>query len=120
MLLDVTPAVRDRLEPALRDSGFDVLSSDTIEDRILDADVVVVEADRGFRMLSGARALRGLLDSSYLVGVVGWWSEYEADLAHVADAMLHAPVREDDLRAVVGRICAGITPSRLPVLAGSH
>src|SRR5688572_30374531 len=100
-LLDVTQTVSEQLAPALQEAGFDLRSRAAIESSLLEADAVIVEADRGARMLSGMQALRGLLDRPCLIGVVGWWSEYESEALRTADALLHVPLRGNDLTAAV-------------------
>jgi hypothetical protein len=100
-LLDVTQTVSQGLMPALQEAGFEIRAPAVIESSLLEADAVIVEADRGARMLSGMQALRGLLDRVYVVGIVGWWSEYESDVLRTADAVLHVPLRKDDLTAAV-------------------
>jgi hypothetical protein len=111
VLLDVTPGVRERLVPALQHAGFEVRLCEAIEQGVLDVDVVVIEADRGARMLSETQALRGVLEHGCIASVVGWWSEYEADLLHAADVVLHVPLREDDLRAALAAIQHRLFPT---------
>jgi hypothetical protein len=100
-LLEVTPVVRERIEPALREAGFEIHACAVIDSKLLDVDVVVIEADRGARMLSGMQALRRLTEHASLAGVISWWSEYESDLISLADAILHVPIRDNDLTAAI-------------------
>ncbi len=54
------------------------------------ADIVVVEADRGFGALHSAQRARRA--GASLVGVlVNWWSDLEWDAHQVADFVLHVP-----------------------------
>ena len=104
VLLDVSPALCDRLRPALREAGYDVVDVPDIDERVVQAALVVIEAARGPHALANARALRRLAGGPLVLGVVGWWSELEPDVARVSDAVLHVPVREAQLRAVLGAL----------------
>lgn len=115
VLVGVSETVRRRLEPALRAHGLEVQDCPTLDERVLDADAAVIEADRGAYMLRLTQALRTLLDDACIVSVIGWWSDYEADLIGVAHATLHAPVRDADLGAAVGMIVAHTSRRAAPV-----
>ena len=104
VLLDVSAALRDRLGPALRKAGYDVVDAPDIDERVVQAALVVIEAARGPRALANARTLRRLAGGPLVLGVVGWWSEMEPDVRRVSDAVLHVPVRDTQLRAVLGAL----------------
>jgi hypothetical protein len=64
------------------------------------ADLIVVEADRGFGALRSAERARHTGRS--LVGVlVNWWSDLEWDAHQVADFVLHVPLTPQEVRDVL-------------------
>ncbi len=64
------------------------------------ADLVVVEADRGFGALHCAERARR--SGTSLVGVlVNWWSDLEWDAQEIADFVLHVPLAPHEVRDVL-------------------
>ena len=100
-LIGITPSVRSALVPALRSAGFDVLETASVEECVCKAAVVVVEADHDPRLVSAVRAACRAKGDPFVVGVVGWWSDHEPEVARLADAVLHVPLRRPQVQSVI-------------------
>ena len=119
VLIGLTPSVRAALLPALRSAGFDVLESTSLEEEYdCRAAVVVVEADHDPRLISAVRATCRAKGDPFVVGVAGWWSEHEPEVARLADAVLHIPLRPAQVQAVIEALPVRAAAPGLP--AGTH
>ena len=103
-LVDVHRVHREALRQACVAAGcslvFKTLNSKSTDRLGQWADLVVVEADRGFGALhSAARARRA---GTSLVGIlVNWWSDLEWDARQAADFVLHVPLAPQEVRDVL-------------------
>ena len=101
VFISVSPGVAGLLTPMLNEAGMEIADV-TEAAAVPDESVVIVEADRGARlvqMLQDVRRRAG--NDSFLIGITGWWSDCEPELRSVADALLHAPLRDKEFRALL-------------------
>lgn len=119
VLLNVSADTRAALERALCDCGLKVVERPCVDERVQRAAVVVIEGGRGPRSLDEARVLRRRGGGPIVLGVVGWWSENEPDVRRVTDAVLHMPLRVQQIHAVLaafpgrlGHLIAEPSPSQ--------
>ncbi len=110
VLIGVSATVRSVLRPALRAAGFDVVEFAAIGECVERPALIVVEAEHDPRIVSAVRAAFGSADAPAIIGVVGWWSDHEPEVARLTDAVLHVPLRDYQVRAVI---------SAFPLQAGS-
>ena len=114
VLIGVTATVRTALLPALRSAGFDVLETASIEEYAGSAAVVVVEADHDPRLVNAVRGVCRSKGGPFVVGVVGWWSDHEPEVARLADAVLHVPLRPAQVQAVIDALPVPVEGRGLP------
>jgi hypothetical protein len=95
LLLDVSPRVRAALLPILAAAGLEAAPDDGPP---YDGAVYIIEADRGAGLLTITRELRRRAEGALVFALTGWWSDVEHDLKHMADAVLHVPLRHEEWR----------------------
>ncbi|MBI2760652.1 MAG: hypothetical protein HYX51_04405 [Chloroflexi bacterium] len=105
------------MAPMLSEAGLEIAEL-TEASEIRDDSIVIAEADRGTRLLRMLQDIRRRAGSdSFLIGITGWWSDCEPELRAVADALLHAPLRDNECRALLQALPA-IEMPRSPAPAG--
>jgi hypothetical protein len=100
VLCNTSPRVRDVLIPLLQRFGFEVVDAFCPPERPPQASVLVVDAERDPRLLDSLGGERGQGAMPFVIAAVGWWSDHEAEVSRAADAVLHVPPRDEQVRAV--------------------
>jgi hypothetical protein len=83
----------------LADEGYETCILDCVPEDLAPPALVLVEADRGSRTVALARQVRSHWPQIAIAGVLPWWADDERDLARLVDLVVHAPLRDDQLRA---------------------
>jgi hypothetical protein len=112
MLVSVSSGVAAILAPMLGEIGMEIVDPDEAS-AVGEHTIIVAEADRGTRLLQMIQDMRRRAGrDAFLVGITGWWCDCEPELRAVADALLHAPLRASECRALLEMLPAiELTPT---------
>ena len=124
-LIEVSPQSRPLIEGACAGHGCGVVCcpSATLlaaKPSLTPADLFIIEADRGGFAVALARCLRLQAPAVPIAVVLTCWSESEPDARSTAEFVIHAPLREREVSAVlqIMESYGGWLPS--PLLAASY
>ena len=92
----VSASILGLLEPR----GYEVRIVSDPSEALDAATFVVIEADRGARMIALIKRLNALRPELPVVAVLPWWNDDEAEIVRVARFILHVPVRDDQLQGL--------------------
>lgn len=109
ILCDVRPRLAERLAPPLRGAGFRVVHGPP-RYPLHGPTVLVVEGDHGPRTLTTIRDLRRRTPAAFIIALADWWSEYEPALEHDADAVVHVPLRAEQIQSALDALTARLLP----------
>lgn len=124
-LIEVCPQSRPLIEGVCARHGCKVVCCPSAalvpaEDSLTGAELFIIEADRGGLAVALARRLRLQAPAVPIAVVLTCWSESEPEARSAAEFVLHAPLRESQISAVlqVMESYGGWLPS--PLLAASY
>ena len=121
-LVDVRPRSRHLIEGLCAAHGRQVvlLPSSLSSAALTDAELLIVEADRGGLAVALARRLRAQAPAVPIAVVLTYWSESELEARSTAEFVIHAPLRETEVNGVleVMKSYGGWLPS--PLLAATY
>jgi hypothetical protein len=120
-LVEVRTGTRSLIERVCAEHGCQVLSySGRGEGATENAELLIVEADRGGVAVAMGRQLRAEAPAVPIAVVLTWWTEYEPEAQSTAEFVMHAPLREREMRRVleIMESYGGWLPS--PLLAATY
>ena len=125
-LIDVRPRSRPLLEGVCASHGCRVVCCPTEaslpgdEPALTQAELFIIEADRGGLAVALARRLRLQAPAVPIAVVLAYWSESELEARSTAEFVIHAPLRESEVNSVleVMESYGGWLPS--PLLATTY
>ncbi len=124
VLLGTSRHVTGILAPVLREHGFEVVQV-PCGSRLEGTAVVIAEADCAVELVRAVPELGTLGPRPLVVAVTRWWNENETELRRVADAVLHAPLRQAEFLPVLAHLTAVLrgdvhTAPRRPLPLGTR
>jgi len=121
VLVEVRPGTRSLIEAVCAGHGCQVASySGRGEAATAGAELLIIEADRGGVAVAMGRQLRVEAPAVPIAVVLTWWSEYEPEAQATAEFVMHAPLRESEVKRVleIMESYGGWLPS--PLLAATY
>jgi len=91
----------------LRAYGFEVVQV-PCGARVVGPAVVIAEADCAVELVRAVPDLDRPGPRPLVVAVTRWWNENETELRRVADAVLHAPLRQSEFAPVLTHLAAAV------------
>jgi riboflavin biosynthesis pyrimidine reductase len=91
----------------LREHGFEVVQV-PCGSRPERPAVVIAEADCAVELVRAVPELGTRGSRPLVVAVTRWWNENETELRRVADAVLHAPLRQAEFAPVLAQLTAAL------------
>ncbi len=107
VLLGTSRYVTGILAPALREHGFEVVQVPCGACVVRPA-VVIAEADCAVELVRAVPDLDRPGPRPLVVAVTRWWNENETELRRMADAVLHAPLRQSEFAPVLAHLAAAV------------